>query len=75
MSDPISIKVLLFIISALLGVLSFFMVKWINAVDALKELVRALTIEFERQKASCPVLHKEIERRFEKIERKVFKEK
>lgn len=71
MEETFIFNSLLGVISVLLTILSFFLVKWINAVDSLKTIIQELSLEMQKQKTSCPLLHGEIDRRFEKIEKRL----
>ena len=71
MVDPIFIKIFTALLSVMMAVIAFFLVRFVSVVDKINETMKQLSDFMSFNKASCPLLHKEIDRRLDVLEKKV----
>ena len=71
--DPIFVKVFIGIVSGMMAVIAFFLVRFVAVVDKINETMKQLSDFMSFNKASCPLLHKEIDRRLDHLEKKLDK--
>ena len=71
MVDPIFIKIFTALLSVMMAVIAFFLVRFVSVVDKINETMKQLSEFMSANKVSCPLIHKEIDRRLEILEKKI----
>ena len=71
--DPIFVKVFIALVTGMMAVIAFFLVRFVAVVDKINETMKQLSDFMNFNKASCPLLHKEIDRRLNHLEKTLDK--